>query len=69
MTTLPRNVLPIADADIDLLREAESVTGLSDKFALSHEALSALLEREAIRGLMKRGGSDPTAEAGPRNRR
>jgi len=54
--------------DDDLLAEAESLTGVSEKTALVREALKALIERESARRLARLGGSDPKAKAPPRRR-
>lgn len=55
--------------DEELLQEARQLTGLTEKTALVHEALRALIARESASRLRKLGGSDPGATAGDRLRR
>jgi hypothetical protein len=50
------------------LAEAEFYTGLHEKSALVHEALEALVEREAARRLARLDGSEPDLKAAPRRR-
>ncbi len=54
--------------DDELLRHAQEYTGLTEKTAVIHEALTALIQREAALALARAGGSDPSATAGPRRR-
>ena len=54
--------------DDDLLAQAQQFTGVQEKIALVREALKALIERESARRLMRLGGSQPQAGAGPRRR-
>lgn len=54
--------------DDDLFEQASELTGVTEKTALVHEGLCALIERETARRLAKLGGSDATAEAPPRRR-
>ena len=54
--------------DDDLVAQAQAYTGLTEKTALIREALKALIQQESTRGLIKLGGSDPNATAGPRRR-
>ena len=54
--------------DDDLVARAEKYTGLKEKSALVHEALRALIEREASRRLALLGGSQPGIWAAPRRR-
>ncbi|MGH8510661.1 MAG: type II toxin-antitoxin system VapB family antitoxin [Gammaproteobacteria bacterium] len=54
--------------DDELLLEAQKITHIKEKTAVVHAGLKALIEREAARRLAERGGSDPTATAGPRRR-
>ena len=51
-----------------LLAEARELTGLTEKTALVHEGLRALIARESARRLAALGGRDPRAKA-PRRRR
>jgi Arc/MetJ family transcription regulator len=60
-----RTTLAIDDA---LLARAQELTGERKISALVGEALKALIEREAARRLILLGGSDPDAEAPPRQR-
>ncbi|MFZ4125591.1 MAG: type II toxin-antitoxin system VapB family antitoxin [Rickettsiales bacterium] len=54
--------------DDNLMAKAQAFTGLKEKSSLIHEALKALIEREAGRRLALLGGSDPNAMAAPRRR-
>jgi len=60
-----RTTLNIDDA---LLAEAGKLTGLSERTALVHEGLRALIERESARRLARLGGSEPRLEPIPRRR-
>ena len=52
----------------DLIKAAQEYTGLMEKSALVHEALNALIEREAARRLARLGGQAPDMAAIPRRR-
>jgi Arc/MetJ family transcription regulator len=54
--------------DDDLLAEASEYTGISERTALIHEGLRALVQREAARRLAKLGGSQPQLRDIPRRR-
>jgi Arc/MetJ family transcription regulator len=54
--------------DDDLLANAQSLTGLTEKSSLVREALKALIERESARRLARLGGSEPQLKT-PRRRR
>lgn len=54
--------------DDDLLAQAQSLTGVSEKTALIREALRALIQRESARRLALLGGSEPHLENVPRRR-
>ena len=54
--------------DDDLLAEASEYTGISERTALIHEGLRALVQREAARRLAKLGGSQPQLREIPRRR-
>jgi Arc/MetJ family transcription regulator len=54
--------------DSELLEKAQNCTGVKEKSALVHEALTALVQREAARRLARLGGSQPGFKAGPRRR-
>ncbi len=54
--------------DDDLIREAQRLTGTSEKTALVREALRALIERESARRLARLAGSEPALDAIPRRR-
>lgn len=45
--------------DDDLIEEAKRLTGTSERTALIHEGLRALIERESARRLARLGGSEP----------
>lgn len=46
--------------DDRLLEEAQRLTGVSEKTAVIHEGLRALIERESARRLARLGGSEPS---------
>ncbi|MBY0262850.1 MAG: type II toxin-antitoxin system VapB family antitoxin [Phycisphaerales bacterium] len=54
--------------DDKLLAKAAAYTGISSKTELVHEALRALIAREAGKRLLALGGTDPKAKAAPRKR-
>lgn len=54
--------------DDDLVREAQQLTGVTEKTALVRQALGALIERESARRLALLAGSDPDAKQVPRRR-
>lgn len=54
--------------DDDLLKEAQRITGMSEKTALVREGLRALIEKESARRLARLGGSSPDLEPVPRRR-
>lgn len=54
--------------DEKLLTKANQVLQNRSRSEVLNEALRALLEREAARRLARLGGTDPTAQAGPRRR-
>jgi len=54
--------------DDDLVAEAQAYTGVKEKSRLVHEALKALVEREAARRLARLGGTEPRLRV-PRRRR
>lgn len=54
--------------DDDLLAQAQSLTGVSEKTVLIREALRALIQRESARRLALLGGSEPHLESVPRRR-
>jgi len=54
--------------DDDLLAKAQKLTQISEKTAVIHFALEALIARESARRLAAMGGSDPNATAAPRRR-
>jgi len=54
--------------DEELLRDAQKITRLSEKTAVVHAGLKALIASEAARQLAAMGGSDPRAKAGRRRR-
>jgi len=51
-----------------LIEEARRLTGLTEKTAIVHAGLEALIARESARRLAELGGSDPMATAGRRRR-
>jgi Arc/MetJ family transcription regulator len=54
--------------DDDLIREAQRLTGTSEKSALVRQALRALIERESARRLARLAGSEPALSSIPRRR-
>jgi Arc/MetJ family transcription regulator len=54
--------------DTDLLAEAARLTGVTERTALIHAGLRALIERESARRLARLGGSQPDLEPIPRSR-
>lgn len=60
-----RTTLNLDDA---LLNEAGAYAGITEKTALVHEGLRALIRREAAARLAALGGTDPRASAAPRRK-
>ena len=54
--------------DDDLIAEAQRLTGITERTAVIHEGLRALIERESARRLARLGGTERTLRA-PRRRR
>ena len=54
--------------DDDLVAQAQSFTGLTEKSSLVREALKALIERESARRLARLGGSERGLKAPVRRR-
>jgi Arc/MetJ family transcription regulator len=54
--------------DDELVAEASRLTGVTEKTALVHDGLRALIARESGRRLAALGGSDPEIEPIPRRR-
>lgn len=54
--------------DTDLLAEAARLTGVTERTALLHAGLRALIERESARRLARLGGSQLGLEPVPRRR-
>ena len=54
--------------DDDLIREAQRLTGTSEKSALVRQALRALIERESARRLAQLAGTEPALSEIPRRR-
>jgi Arc/MetJ family transcription regulator len=52
----------------DLVAEASRLTGITERTALIHEGLRALIALESSRRLARLGGSDPFASPIPRRR-
>ena len=55
--------------DTDLLDEAARLTGVTERTALIHAGLQALIERESARRLARLGASQPDLASAPRRRR
>lgn len=54
--------------DVQLLEEAHRLTGTTERTALIHEGLRALIARESARRLARLAGTQPRLKA-PRRRR
>ena len=54
--------------DDELVATAMRYTGIKEKTALVHAALTLLVQREAARRLIALGGTMPNAKAAPRRR-
>jgi Arc/MetJ family transcription regulator len=54
--------------DDDLLTEAARLSGVTERTALIHAGLRALIERESARRLARLGGSQRDLESPPRRR-
>jgi Arc/MetJ family transcription regulator len=54
--------------DDGLLREAQRLTGVSEKTALVRAGLEALIARESARRLAAMGGTQPELRLAPRRR-
>ena len=54
--------------DDNLIEEAKRLTGLTEKTAIVHAGLEALIARESARRLASLGGTDAAASAAPRHR-
>ena len=54
--------------DEQLLGKAQRITGMSERTALIHEGLRALIQRESARRLAQLGGSEPQLQAQSRRR-
>ena len=56
------------DLDDRLLAEAQRISGIKERTALTHEGLKALIVRESARRLARLGGSEPRLRTIPRRR-
>ncbi|HWG34075.1 MAG TPA: type II toxin-antitoxin system VapB family antitoxin [Gemmatimonadaceae bacterium] len=54
--------------DDDLIAEAQRLAGITERTAVIHEGLRALIERESARRLARLGGSEPALRPAPRRR-
>lgn len=54
--------------DDRLLGEAQRLTGMTERTALIHEGLRALIQRESARRLARLGASEPSLRVVPRRR-
>jgi Arc/MetJ family transcription regulator len=54
--------------DDELLGEALRLTGMTERTALIHEGLRALIQRESARRLARLAGSEPSLRVPPRRR-
>jgi Arc/MetJ family transcription regulator len=54
--------------DDDLLGEAQRLTGMTERTALIHEGLRALIQRESARRLARLGATEPRLRVPTRRR-
>lgn len=54
--------------DDDLLGEAQRLTGMTERTALIHEGLRALIQRESARRLARLGATEQSLRVRPRRR-
>ena len=54
--------------DDDMLSEAQRLTGITERAALIHEGLRALIQRESARRLARLGATEPSLRRPPRRR-
>jgi len=54
--------------DDELLGEAQRLTGMTERTALIHEGLRALIQRESARRLLRLGATEPSLRLPPRRR-
>ena len=54
--------------DETLLGEAQRLTGISERTAVIHEGLRALIQRESARRLARLGGTEPSLRVPARRR-
>ena len=54
--------------DETLLAAAKKISGMTERTALIHEGLKALIERESARRLARLGGSEPQLKSVSRRR-
>jgi Arc/MetJ family transcription regulator len=54
--------------DDELLDEAQRLTGMTERTALIHAGLRALIERESARRLARLGATERSLRASPRRR-
>ena len=54
--------------DDQLLGEAQRLTGMTERTALIHEGLRALIQRESARRLGRLGATEPSLRVAPRRR-
>ena len=63
-----RSMRTTINLDDELLEAAAKMTGQTERTALLHEGLRALIERESARRLARLGGSEPAMKPIPRRR-
>ncbi|MEO6566367.1 MAG: type II toxin-antitoxin system VapB family antitoxin [Casimicrobiaceae bacterium] len=54
--------------DDTLVAAAKKISGMTERTALIHEGLKALIQRESARRLARLGGSEPQLKSIPRRR-
>ena len=67
-TAIMMHMRTTLNLDDELIKRARQLSGIEQKTALLHEALRALIRREASRHLASIGGSQPDFEPGRRRR-
>jgi Arc/MetJ family transcription regulator len=60
--TWSRHMRTTVTIDDNLIAEAQRLSGLSERTALIHEGLRALIQRESARRLARLGGSEPRVQ-------
>jgi Arc/MetJ family transcription regulator len=62
------NMRTTINLDESLIEAAQKVSGVTERTALIHAGLKALIERESARRLARLGGTEPGLKSVPRRR-